>query len=120
MTVTLSSHTLNGVDGTHAGGIGLDLFRLAADGAREKIFSGETDEGGRFLTELDLADDSQDKNFELVFTTAAYWASRAVAREQDRQILNEIVIRFAMPDPDKRYHIPVILSPNTYSVWLSG
>ena len=119
MTVTLSSHTLNGVDGTHAGGIGLDLFRLSADGAREKIFSGATDEGGRFLTELDLADDDEGKNFELVFITTAYWASRAVT-DESKQILKEIVIRFTMPDPDKRYHIPVILSPNTYSVWLSG
>lgn len=120
MTTTLSSHTLNGVDGTHAGGIGIDLFRLGEDGGREKIFSGETDEGGRFLTELDLADDSRDGSFELVFTTDAYWAGRDVACEPDRQILKEIVIRFTMPDLEKRYHIPVILSPNTYSVWLSG
>ncbi len=119
MTVTLSSHTLNGVDGTHAGGIGIDLFRLADDGAREKIYSGETDEGGRFLAELDLVDDSQSKSFELVFTTSPYWTSRDTT-DDTRQILREIVVRFAMPDPDKRYHIPVILSPNTYSIWLSG
>ncbi len=119
MTVTLSSHTLNGVDGTHAGGIGLDLFHLATDSARKKIFSGQTDEGGRFLAELDLADDNKGRNFELVFTTAAYWASRGMT-DETKQTLKEIVVRFTMPDPDKRYHIPVILSPNTYSVWLSG
>jgi len=119
MTMTLSSHTLNGVDGTHAGGIGIDLFRLATNGAREKIYSGETDEGGRFLAELDLADDSQGKRFELVFTTAPYWTKRTTT-DDTRQILSEIVVRFAMPNPNKRYHIPVILSPNTYSVWLSG
>lgn len=119
MTVTISSHTLNGVDGTHAGGIGVDLYRLAADGTREKIFSGETDAGGRLMTDLDLTSHAPDDAYELVFTTGTYWASRAVA-DETRQFLKDIVVRFAMPDPDKRYHIPVILSPNTYSVWLSG
>ena len=114
----LSSHTLNGTDGTHAGSIGIDLFRIADDGSRENILAGETDEGGRFAKELDLTDASPDASYELVFTTATYWQSRGMA-DENHLFLKEIVIRFAMPDPDKRYHIPVILAPNTYSVWLS-
>jgi 5-hydroxyisourate hydrolase len=35
------------------------------------------------------------------------------------QIVEEIVIRFSMPDPGARYHIPVIMSPNSYSCWWS-
>jgi len=36
------------------------------------------------------------------------------------QILEEIVIRFTMLDPEARYHIPVIMSPNSYSCWWSS
>jgi 5-hydroxyisourate hydrolase len=35
-------------------------------------------------------------------------------------ILDEIVIRFAMPDADAKYHIPIIMSPNSYSCWWSS
>jgi 5-hydroxyisourate hydrolase len=34
--------------------------------------------------------------------------------------MTEIVLRFAMPDPASRYHMPVILSPHGYSVWWSS
>ena len=36
------------------------------------------------------------------------------------QIMDQIVIRFSMLNPDGKYHIPVIISPNSYSVWWSG
>ena len=36
------------------------------------------------------------------------------------QIMAEVVVRFSMADITARYHIPVILSPNSYSIWWSG
>ena len=44
---TLSTHTLNSVDGTHAGGISVTLTRIDADGRRTELFRQATDEGGR-------------------------------------------------------------------------
>jgi 5-hydroxyisourate hydrolase len=35
-------------------------------------------------------------------------------------IMREIVLRFEMPDPSAQYHMPVILSPNSYSAWWSS
>ncbi|MBT6099676.1 MAG: hypothetical protein HOH05_15115, partial [Marinovum sp.] len=49
----------------------------------------------------------------------AYWKSRELPRH-GAQIMDQIVIRFSMPNPDGKYHIPVIISPNSYSVWWSG
>ena len=111
----ISSHTLNGTDGTHAGGIAVRLMN--PDGTL--LMGGEMDEGGRLTlnVEAELIDPSA--SYELVFETAAYWEARSIPREGP-QILREVVIRFSMPDPDGRYHLPVILSPNSYSVWWSA
>lgn len=34
---TLTTHTLNSVDGTHAGQVGVSLFRVTPDGARVTV-----------------------------------------------------------------------------------
>ena len=33
--------------------------------------------------------------------------------------VTDIVIKFKMKNPKKKYHIPVIIAPNGYSVWWS-
>ena len=35
------------------------------------------------------------------------------------RIVSEIVVRFNMEDSTKKYHIPIIISPNGYSIWWS-
>ena len=57
--------------------------------------------------------------YELVFATGPYWARRAAASAGPR-IVDEIVVRFAMPDADGRYHMPVIISPNSHAGWWSS
>ena len=112
----VSSHTLNGVDGTHAGGIAVSLRNLNTD---ETLFDTAMDDGGRLVQ--DIAEDLIDPaaKYELVFGTGAYWQARDITRS-GAQIMDEVVVRFAMPNAAARYHIPVILSPNSYSIWWSG
>jgi 5-hydroxyisourate hydrolase len=55
----------------------------------------------------------------MVLQAGAYFAARAPEKE-GRQIVREVVIRFAMPDPEARYHIPLILAPHSYAVWWSS
>ena len=112
----VSSHTLNGVDGTHAGGIAVSLRNLNTG---ETLFATAMDGGGRLVQYLaeDLIDPTA--KYELVFGTGAYWQARDITRS-GVQIMDEVVVRFAMPYAAARYHIPVILSPNSYSIWWSG
>lgn len=111
----VSSHSLNGVDGTHAGGIDVTLTRCGAD---TPLFVTQMDDGGRLSQEVDLSDADPDTTYELVFRTASYWQSRGYPKDGAR-IFGEVVLRFAMPDPNGRYHMPIILSPNSYSAWAS-
>ena len=112
----VSSHTLNGVDGTHAGGIAVSLRNLSSG---EMLFDTAMDDGGRLVQ--DIAGNVIDPaaKYELVFATGAYWQARDIARS-GAQIMDEVVVRFVMTDGAARYHIPVILSPNSYSIWWSG
>ena len=119
MTATVSSHLLNGTDGTHAGGIAITLSRLSADGGRELLFASQTDTGGRLVREIDLSGADPESTYEMVFATGPYWQQRDLPRDGP-QIMREIVVRFQMPDAEARYHIPVILSPNSYSCWWSS
>ena len=114
---TLTSHTLNSVDGSHAGGIAVELIEIANDGTRKSIFSDNTDEGGRLSRDINSPDDSA--IYELVFRTGEYFEALLIPRDGP-QISNEVVIRFEMKDPDGSYHIPLMLSPNSYSVWWSS
>ena len=112
----LSSHLLNGVDGTHAGEVTVTLIQIAADGERSIVFEEKSDQGGRFQQDVAVVTDA---GYEMVIASGAYFSGREIP-VTGTQILHEIVIRFSMPDPDARYHIPVIMSPNSYSCWWSS
>ena len=107
----LTSHTLNGTDGTHAGGIKV-TFSLVGG---EKIFETKMDERGRLNEEIGFKYLNPTFSYELVFETGPYWIERGY-----KQILDQVVLRFKMPDPNSNYHMPVIISPNSYSVWWSS
>ena len=110
---TVSSHTLSAVDGSHAGGIAVKLVNLSTG---VTVFDTEMDEGGRLKQEVAKPDSAA--RYELVFQTGAYWQGRASGAYGAR-IIDEIVVRFTMPDPNGHYHIPLILSPHGYSLWSS-
>ncbi len=112
----VTSHTLNGVDGTHAGGIDVCLNRI---GEETPLFEAQIDPGGRLSETVDLTGAEPDARYELVFQTAPYWAARGLP-QNDGRIIGEIVLRFLMPDPEGKYHMPIILSPNGYSTWASS
>ena len=114
---TVTSHTLNSVDGTHAGGIVVTCCKIGNDGTREVVFETVTDGGGRFSESIERPD--ANRNYELVFQTADYFSARSQQSEQ-MQILRDVVIRIEMPNPDGLYHFPLMLAPNSYSVWWSS
>lgn len=109
----VSSHTLNGVDGSHAGGIAVRLVNLITG---EALFDTKMDAHGRLMQDID--DPDADALYEMVFETGVYWDA-CVAQTHGARIMNEVVVRFSMPDPEGRYHIPLILSPHGYSLWSS-
>ena len=115
---TISSHVLNAVNGTHAGGVRVECRRIGDDGRVEPVFSVESGEDGRIACTADVDGTDAGRVYELVFHTGAYFDGEGLA--QQARIMPEIVFRLRLPDPDARYHVPVIVSPHGYSVWWSG
>ena len=54
---------------------------------------------------------------ELVLHGADFFAARGIAQATP---VKTVVLRFAMDDDRRRYHLPVMLSPHSYSAWWSG
>ena len=110
---TLSTHVLNGVDGTHAGGVAIRLVNLTTG---VELLTAATDAGGRLSEIVDLSAADVSDLFELTFESGSYWREQGM---EGMPIVGEITLRFVMPVRDARYHIPVILSPNSHSCWMS-
>ncbi len=108
----ITSHTLDGSDGTHADGIPVVLTNLST---RTVLFSAVMDDGGRLSQSVDPSLVDPSATWELVFDLAAYWVMRGRPAS-----VTQIVLRFTMPDPDGAYHLPVIVNPNSYSMWSSS
>lgn len=109
----VSSHALNAVDGSHAGGIAVRLVNLDTG---ETLFDTTMDDGGRLVREI--ADPEPAARYEMAFGTGDYWEGR-VEQTHGVRIMDEVVVRFTMPDPAGRYHVPLILSPHGCSLWCS-
>jgi 5-hydroxyisourate hydrolase len=116
---TLSTHLLNSTDGSHAGHVGICVFQVHSNGQRLRLLDKATDSGGRFTEAIELPMDSAQLAYEMVIQSGAYFAANGLAGAE-RQIVKEIVIRFAMPDPQGSYHIPLMIAPHSYSVWWSA
>ena len=111
----ITSHTLNGSNGSHAGEISVYLKNLNSN---EIVFQTSMDSGGRLNKTVYSESIDENAKYELVFKTRNYWEKQDKYKNKDR-VVEEIVIRFKMPNKNKKYHFPIILSPNSYSTWWS-
>jgi len=96
---TLSTHVLDTAAGRPAAGVAVELLR---DGS--SLVSITTDGDGRArLGELEPGE------YELVFAVGDYFGAR--------QFLDRIPIRFRVSDVDGHYHVPLLVSPWSYSTY---
>ena len=108
---TFSSHLLNSTDGTHAGGVKVIIYQINTNGVKKKYFESETDDGGRILKEFNITEEDCLCDYEMLCKTGNYFS--------EERIVSEIIVKFKMPDPNKKYHLPIIIAPNGYSIWWS-
>lgn len=110
----ITSHLLNGIDGSHAGGIKITLTKI---GSASPLAQSHSDDGGRVSIEIPSEEIEINCQYEIVIDVEAYWRQRGM---NDSNLISEIVLRFEMTTVDGKYHMPVILSPFSYSTWKSG
>ena len=114
----LSSHLLNSVNGKHAGKVKIKILIIDQNGKKDIFLETSTDIGGRMSEEFSLSEKDKSCEFEMVVASGEYFSSNSIEALSEK-IISEIVIKFTMKDNNKKYHIPIIMSPNSYSVWWS-
>ena len=113
---TISSHILDTANGLSASGIRVELFRLDGE-QRTRLFEVSAGQEGRIVEEVDMSDAESGSEYELIFHGGDYFARQHSLSSDSQRV---VVLRFTMPDPEKRYHMPIMLSPHSYSVWWSS
>jgi 5-hydroxyisourate hydrolase len=106
----LTTHVLDTAHGMPAAGM---TIRLCSD--RQVIFSGQTNADGRcpgLLGEAAL----ERGRYALEFHVADYFRSVGVDLP-DPPFLDVVTIHFGVADPASHYHVPLLVSPFSYSTY---
>ncbi|MFT5503818.1 MAG: 5-hydroxyisourate hydrolase [Gammaproteobacteria bacterium] len=111
---TVSSHILDSVSGRSAQGIRCQLNHVDNEQYRTVIFDIVADDEGRIAETVVTPDTSGE--YELIFYAAEYFAEQGLAASST---VKKVVIQFDMNELDKRYHLPIMLAPHSYSTWWS-
>jgi 5-hydroxyisourate hydrolase len=111
----LSTHVLDTARGKPAAGVKIDLYRLSGT-LRAKIKEVVTNADGRTDQPLLLGEDLAAGSYELVFHAGDYLRATGQA-VGETLFLDQIPIRFGVPDANAHYHVPLLISPFAYSTY---
>ncbi|WP_428393970.1 hydroxyisourate hydrolase [Lichenicoccus sp.] len=110
----LTTHVLDTAHGCPAAGIPI---RLGIGGTDMRLLRETvTNADGRCDQALLEGEDFLAGLYELTFRIADYFASRA-ASLSNPPFFDEIVLRFCVADPRAHYHVPLLVSPWSYSTY---
>jgi 5-hydroxyisourate hydrolase len=109
--VTVSTHILDAVAGQPAAGVSVALTMRDPGGSWLPVEAGVTDADGR----LRFAAETTGGAYRLTFGTGMYFANRGFVT-----FYPEVVITFStvtLDDVPGHYHVPLLLSPYSYSTY---
>lgn len=116
---TISSHVLDSVTGDHAAGIRVECMKRLGTGEQTHVFDVIASNQGRISEVVEISPSATDERYELVFHSKSYFGHKS-SETESTQVLECVVIRLTLVDPDGSYHVPIMLAPHSYSVWWSG
>ncbi|HEX7386159.1 MAG TPA: hydroxyisourate hydrolase [Castellaniella sp.] len=111
----LSTHVLDTVHGVPAQGVALELYRLQGD-TRTLLTQTTTNADGRCDAPLLSGTDFAQGVYELVFHAGDYFARQGVTLPEPR-FVDQVVLRFGIADPTQNYHVPLVVTPWTWSTY---
>lgn len=111
----LSTHVLDTAHGRPAKGIAIELFAIEGE-QRHSIVRTVTNADGRTDAPLMTGEAFRAGTYELVFEVGAYFKALGTALA-DPPFLDIVPIRFSIAEPDGHYHVPLLVSPWSYSTY---
>jgi 2-oxo-4-hydroxy-4-carboxy-5-ureidoimidazoline decarboxylase len=111
----LSTHVLDNVSGAPAAGVRIALYEIGGS-ARGLLTETVTNADGRTDKPLMGGGPLRVGTYELQFHVGDYFASRQVALA-DPPFLDIVPVRFSIAEPEGNYHVPLLVTPWSYSTY---
>jgi hydroxyisourate hydrolase len=112
----VTTHILDVSIGRPAQGVRVELYDLGGGSGRTLVADVTTNADGRTDKPLIRADAARAGQFELVFHVGDYFRSQGV-QLPNPPFLDIVPIRFGVADPQAHYHVPLLVSPWSYSTY---
>jgi 5-hydroxyisourate hydrolase len=111
----LTTHVLDAAHGCPGSSIKIELYRV--DGANlTLIASALTNHDGRCDAPLLQGDEYRSGVYQLQFHAGDYYRARGVTLPEPA-FLDVVVLRFGIDEAQEHYHVPLLLSPYSYSTY---
>jgi hydroxyisourate hydrolase len=112
----VTTHILDVTIGRPAQGVRVELYELGSGSERKLVVDGVSNADGRTDKPLIAADQAHAGRFELIFHVGDYFRGRR-ADLADPPFLDIVPIRFGVADRGAHYHVPLLVSPWSYSTY---
>ena len=113
MSGGLTTHVLDTANGRPAAGICVELYAIDGEN-RTPLKSVQTNADGRTDGPLLPREEFAVGLYEIVFDVAGYFGDKDLP---DPPFLGRVPIRFGIADPEAHYHVPLLVSPWSYSTY---
>ncbi len=110
---TLSTHVLDVTQGKPAAGMAIELYVVGGQG-RMLAAEAVTNRDGRCDAPLMEGDALHAGQYELVFAVGDYFVAQGAALPEPR-FLDRVIIAFGIADAAQNWHVPLTVSPWSYS-----
>lgn len=113
----LSTHVLDTAHGRPGAGVKVELYGID-DCGRTLIKLDVTNSDGRCATPLLEGDSLRPGRYELVFHAGDYFAAQGVELPSPHlRFLDRVTIAFGIVDAQQNYHVPLVMTPWSYSTY---
>ena len=109
----LTTHCLDTFSGKPAKGVKVDVYSVL--NKREKHNSTVLNNNGRSDKPLLEGTNFKEGQYELIFFVGDYF--KKITNLPKTPFLDEVVIRFGISNPNEHYHVPLLVSPWSYSTY---
>ncbi|HRP24556.1 MAG TPA: hydroxyisourate hydrolase [Thauera sp.] len=110
----LTTHVLDTANGKPGAGIAVTVFRL--DGERREVARSVTNHDGRCDAPLLEGAALETGKYEIVFAAGDYFRALGL-KLPEPLFVDEVALRFGVANADQHYHVPLLVSPWSYSTY---
>ena len=110
----LTTHVLDIYSGKPGSGIKVDLYQIK-NNKREKLNSVTLNNDGRTDQPLVEGSNFKEGQYELVFFVGDYF--KKITEVHQIPFLDDVVVKFGISNAKEHYHVPLLVSPWSYSTY---